>query len=266
MSRNDNSYLIAVGKKDEARLLILNELFGETSQNLLLKAGLNSGMKVLEIGCGTGNMTGWIASQVGESGCVTAVDISPEQIVIAKENNKKHNNICYIEKSIFDLNNISQFDLIYSRFVIMHQNQPFEALKAILSLLKEGGALVCEEAANTVAACCPDSAVFKKSRELILSLYKMKNIDHDFGSHIYDYFRKLGLKNIVTNFIQPIYQSSAQKNMMLLLLNEMKLQYIQNNLISEAEINQLILDMEAFIQDDSYMVSFARTTQIYGKK
>lgn len=39
---SSNSYLIAVGKKDEERLSILNELFGETSRNLLLKAGLVS--------------------------------------------------------------------------------------------------------------------------------------------------------------------------------------------------------------------------------
>ena len=57
----NNSYILAVGKKDEERLSIVNELFGETSRALLLKAGLSSGMHVLEIGCGTGNMTGWIA-------------------------------------------------------------------------------------------------------------------------------------------------------------------------------------------------------------
>ena len=54
--------------------------------------------------------------------------------------------------------------------------------------------------------------------------------------------------------------------MMLLFLTEMKPQYVQNNMISEAEINKLILDMREFIQDDHYMVSFVRTTQIYGRK
>ncbi|MCX7121677.1 MAG: methyltransferase domain-containing protein, partial [Gammaproteobacteria bacterium] len=241
-------------------------LFGETSRNLLLKAGLVSGMRVLEIGCGTGNMTGWIADQVGKNGHVTAVDISEEQIEIAKVNNKLHNNIEFIVKSIFDLADLSQFDMIYSRFVIMHQVKPFDALKVLMPLLKKNGVLVCEEGTNTVSACCPHSDIFQKYRGLLLELFKMKNLDHDFGSNIYTNFRKLELKDITTNFIQPIYQSSAQKKMMLLFLTEMKPQYVKNNLISEVEINKLIFDMRTFIQDDNYMVSFVRTTQIYGKK
>ena len=197
---SSNSYLIAVGKKDEERLSILNELFGETSRNLLLKAGLVSGMRVLEIGCGTGNMTGWIAEQVGKNGHVTAVDISEEQIKIAKVNNKLHNNIQFIVKSIFDLGDLSQFDLIYSRFVIMHQEKPFDALKALMALLGQNGVIVCEEGANTVVACCPHSDIFQKYRGLLLELFKMKNLDYDFGSNIYTHFLQLGLKNIATNF------------------------------------------------------------------
>ena len=41
---------------------------------------------VLAVGCGTGNMTKWIAKQVGDNGNVTAVDISHEQVKIAEQN------------------------------------------------------------------------------------------------------------------------------------------------------------------------------------
>ena len=46
----------------------------------------------------------------------------------------------------------------------------------------------------------------------------------------------------------------------------MKNQYVENNLITETEIEQLISDINAFVQNDDYLVSFVRTTQIYGKK
>lgn len=259
-----NSYLLGVGRKDEERLALLNELFGETSRHFLLKAGLRSGQRVLEIGCGTGNMTGWIADQVGKQGHVTAVDISQEQIDIAKENNKSHDNIAFIVKSLFELSDLSPFDLIYSRFVIMHQTQSVDALQSLMSLLKPGGAIVCEEGTNSVSACCPHSDVFQRYRDLLLVLYKMKNIDYNIGEKMHLYFHQLGLKNITTNFVQPIYQSSEQKKMMLLFLLEMKDLYIQNKIITEADIDQLIVDMEKFIQDDSYLISCLRTTQIYG--
>lgn len=263
---NKNSYLLAVGKKDEERLSLLNTLFSETSQRLLLKAGLTAGMRVLEIGCGTGNMTGWIANQVGKDGKVVAIDISEEQIAIAKEKNITHPNIEFIVQSIFNLENLASFDLIYSRFVIMHQTDPCDALKNLVAQLKPNGIIVCEEASNIVAVCHPQSETFTRYRELFLSLFRMKNLDVDFGSNIYTCFLNLNLKNITANFIQPLYQGTSQKKMMLLFLTEMKSQYVKNNLISEKDIDQLISDMRTFIQDDRYMVSFVRTTQIYGKR
>ena len=91
MESSSNTYLLSVGTKGKERLDILNELFSETSHRLLLKAGLSKNQTILEIGCGTGEMTCWLAEQIGENGRVYAVDISAEQIDIAKKNAMKKN-------------------------------------------------------------------------------------------------------------------------------------------------------------------------------
>lgn len=57
--QNNNTYVLGFGEQGQERLAILNELFESTSRDLLLKAGLTQGKKILEIGCGTGNMTSW---------------------------------------------------------------------------------------------------------------------------------------------------------------------------------------------------------------
>jgi len=51
----------------------------------LVKAGLKRNMKVLEVGCGIGQVTS-LVSQYLRKGSITAIDISPENIKIAKDN------------------------------------------------------------------------------------------------------------------------------------------------------------------------------------
>lgn len=260
----ENSYIIGVGKDDEERLSLLNELFGKTSKDLLLKSGLMPGMQVLEVGCGTGHMTKWIAKQVGDNGHVAAVDSSPEQIQITKENCSDSKNITFIASSIFDLNQTKRFDLIYSRFLIMHLQKPFEGLQILSKLLKPNGILVSEEATNSVTACYPESPIFRKYREWILSLYHKNKIDFDMGEKLYGYFKKLQLDEINVNFVQPIYQQH-QKKMMIILMNEFKERFINAGIASESEFQDILKSMLNFINDDLFLVSFSRTTQISGR-
>jgi ubiquinone/menaquinone biosynthesis C-methylase UbiE len=267
MNKSSNTYLLAVGKKGEERLGILNELFGPTSHELLLRVGLKKGMRVLDVGCGTGNMTEWIAEQVGTEGSLVAVDISADQLEIAKKNcaAKKLKNISFVESSVFDLKDLAKFDLIYTRFIIMHLAEPQKALSLLVDFLKPGGFLVSEEAANAVTCCYPPSPVFQKHRQLLQALSEKKNLDFSFGEKIYSSFRELQLKNISVNFIQPILQTRRQKRLIPLLYQEVGVHYIQNGLASQAEIDALLVELSAFIENDEYLVSFARTTQIIGQ-
>ncbi len=259
----ENTYVIGVGKDDEERLSLLNELFGKTSKDLLLKAGLKPGQRVLEVGCGTGNMTKWIAKQVGDNGHITAVDISHEQVKIAQENCSESNNVTFITSSVFDLKQEKQFDLVYSRFLIMHLQNPFEGLQHLTQLLKPNGVLVSEEATNSVTACYPESPIFRKYRKLVMALFEKNNIDFDIGEKLYAYFRKLKLEDIHVNFVQPIYKKH-QKKIMVLLMNELKHRYIELGIVTKDEMQAFINDLSNFINDDQFLESFARTTQIFG--
>ena len=69
-------YILEVGQKGVDRLHRLDDILGPYSRRFLLDAGLAQGMKVIEFGCGTGNMTKWIAEQIGPDGRIVAVDSS----------------------------------------------------------------------------------------------------------------------------------------------------------------------------------------------
>ena len=46
----------------------------------MLKNGLKESSRVLEIGCGSRNITAWIAKQIGDEGTVLAIDNIQEQL------------------------------------------------------------------------------------------------------------------------------------------------------------------------------------------
>ncbi len=59
-----NPYVLAVGPAGVDRLALLNQIYGPFSEAFLSECGLRPGMTVMDVGCGTGTMTAWIALQV----------------------------------------------------------------------------------------------------------------------------------------------------------------------------------------------------------
>ena len=101
--------------------------------------GLRSGECVLEIGCGTGQLTGWLAERV-RPGRVVAIDFSPEMLRVAQSKNIP---------ATFRLADVCQDDLGHAEFdlaLCFHsfphfRDQPV-ALRNLSRCLKPGGRLI----------------------------------------------------------------------------------------------------------------------------
>jgi ubiquinone/menaquinone biosynthesis C-methylase UbiE len=72
------------------RLETLHEKLQLMKLNLARSAGIQVGMKVLDVGCGQGTFTVCIAKIVGGTGKVTAVDISDEDLDTMNQNLDKY--------------------------------------------------------------------------------------------------------------------------------------------------------------------------------
>src|SRR5215467_2443638 len=71
---------------DELDRLITNaRYFGDLTEHVLHLAGLAPGMRVLDVGCGPGEVTFLAARLVGPQGTVIGVDLSPEAIGVARQ-------------------------------------------------------------------------------------------------------------------------------------------------------------------------------------
>jgi SAM-dependent methyltransferase len=109
------------------------------------------GLKVLDLGCGAGRDVYAISQMVGGSGEVVGLDMTPEQLAIAKEYQDYHrekfgyesSNVRFVQGNIDELEKLDfedgYFDLIVSNCVINLVEDKQHVLKQAYRLLKEGG-------------------------------------------------------------------------------------------------------------------------------
>ena len=107
--RKEERYAFNVGEEG-LNYDVLDKSYNGSTQSFLLRNGLKPGLKVLDEGCGSGVMTAWIANAVGETGHVTAIDNSPEQLSLARRTLKHHgmNNTETLVCSAYDITSLGE--------------------------------------------------------------------------------------------------------------------------------------------------------------
>lgn len=118
---------------------------------LIQRSGIKQGMQVLEVGCGSGAFTTFVARTVGEQGKVYALDIAPRMLKqlenkLARPENQDIKNVKLLQSSAYELpfdNN--SLDLVYMITVLQEIPDRNRALQQAKRVLKSGGLLAVTE-------------------------------------------------------------------------------------------------------------------------
>jgi ubiquinone/menaquinone biosynthesis C-methylase UbiE len=118
---------------------------------LVERSGIREGMTVLEVGCGSGAYTTFVARAVGTEGRVCALDIQAAMLrrlrqKLSRPEHQDIQNVELYEKSAYDLPfDDGIFDVVYMITVLQEIPDPRRALAEAKRVLKAGGKLAVSE-------------------------------------------------------------------------------------------------------------------------
>ncbi|RUR85112.1 methyltransferase domain-containing protein [Chlorogloeopsis fritschii PCC 9212] len=265
----DDRYTLATGELGAYRLEILNRIHMPHTEFLLGRVGLRQGMQVADIGCGTGNVSNWLAQQVGSSGLVLSVDSSSAQLQQAQRNAEALtlNNIKFVEASAYKTGlPYNSFDLVYCRFLLMHLTRPADAVDEMRSLLKPNGVLVCEEADFSCVFCDPPSPAYNRRFELFLALSDIRNQNFRMGIRLYRIFQEVGLTVSEVSMYQPTIIRGEEKRLVDLTLSEAADAFIEAGLTTREEIDKMVAQIKTLATGENTVFGIPRVTQIWARK
>ena len=141
------TYPFQSSEAERQRLIAQGELVAPLTRRLFEKAGIASGMRVLDIGSGSGDVALLAARLVRSHGSVIGVDRDPAQVAFATQRARTDGltNVRFTAGDFRKIEISPPVDAIVGRLVLMYAADPVEALRQALRNLKPGGVIALQE-------------------------------------------------------------------------------------------------------------------------
>ena len=188
-------YILGHTDAEMKRLMAQANFLGELTEKALQQAGLKPGMRVLDIGCGPGDVSFLAASLVGSEGEVIGVDKSEEVVALAKQraNAAGLDHVQFMAQDVDELRLDAPVDALIGRLVLMYFPDPAATLRALLSLVKPGGLVMFQEIDAEGTRSEPRCDVFETAVERIRQTLSRAGADNRSGLKLGQIFEDAGL-------------------------------------------------------------------------
>ena len=160
------SYILGHSTEEHRRLMLQSRFIGELTETVVAQAGLTAGMKVIDVGCGAGDVSLLAAALVGPSGSALGIDRSPDALALARQRaeNAGFRNITFEVDDIEDLNQSGPFDALVGRLILMYLRDPASVLRKLARLVRPGGIIVFQEMEIAASRAVPDIPLYVTCR------------------------------------------------------------------------------------------------------
>lgn len=140
-------YVFGHSRQELDRLMFQASILAPVTCRLLRDMALEPGMRVLDLGCGAGDVALLVANVVGAGGSVTGVDRNDAAVALATERAatagvaQVHFKCCDID----DFRSTQPYDAVIGRYIMVHQPDPTQFLRNAARHLRPGGTLGLHE-------------------------------------------------------------------------------------------------------------------------
>lgn len=164
---------------------------------LLIDAGIGPGMRVLDVGCGVGDVAFLLSGLVGAQGEVVGIDHDAAALATARGRvgDGQLAAPTFVQSGLLDVPaSLGTFDAIVGRRVLMYQPDTVAAATALARLLRPGGIMVFQEHDTTMVPASLDGfALHRQAQGWLRDMIAREGADLHIGFHLHGILSKAGL-------------------------------------------------------------------------
>jgi SAM-dependent methyltransferase len=174
-------------------------------------AGIRPGMRILDIGCGPGDLTMLAARLAGASGSVIGVDADADVLAVAERRALEAGlgNVSFRQARIPDIRLDRPADALVGRLILLHLEDPAADLRAMSRLVRPGGVVAFQEFNISRTRSVPPLPLAGQCTEWICDALRAGGRDPDFGEQLFSIFRQAGLPGPEMMVAIPAVDSQA---------------------------------------------------------
>lgn len=199
MAASTRAVMYALGHTPDEldRLDRQGEILRPLTRRMLEAAGIGPGMRVLDVGCGTGDVSLLVSELVGEQGHVTGIDRAPEAVAAARDRftAKGRANGTFLQADVEGFASDAPFDAVVGRTVLMYLQDPAAVLRRLPDVVRPGGTIAFVEIILPPAPLFggqPGSTA-ARAQGWVTAAFEQAGCATDMGLRQADAFREAGL-------------------------------------------------------------------------
>jgi 2-polyprenyl-3-methyl-5-hydroxy-6-metoxy-1,4-benzoquinol methylase len=188
-------YPLGYSEQEARRLAAQAALLEDFTEDLFRRAGLESGMRVLDIGCGVGDVSLLAARMVGADGAVLGIDRAASSLEIARRRAASLGvaNVGFQEADLEQFATDRPFDALVGRLVLLYLPDPAAVLHRLSRHLRPDGIVAFQEYDMSQLTQAPPGELFLRVRRWLLDAFMAANAELDMGTRLYATFLRARL-------------------------------------------------------------------------
>jgi SAM-dependent methyltransferase len=191
-----HSYPLGHSEQERERLKRQAAIYQDITLRVFRQAGITSGMRVLDVGCGVGDVSFAARQLVGENGQVFGIDRSADAVAEAADRAREAGwkNVHFEVGDCGSLDSPTTFDALVGRLVLLYQPDPAQTLKSLIRMLKQNGIVSFLEYDMKLApACYPSNPLFEWILSVVLTAFERTGVRLRMGAELHSTFVRAGL-------------------------------------------------------------------------
>jgi len=188
-------YILVHSDREIRRLKHQADIVNPITRRILQLAGIGPGMRVLDVGCGAGDVTFLVAEIVGETGHVVGVDRVSAALRAAETRaaSEAIGNVSFREGDPQTLAFEEPFDAAIGRYVLMFQADPVAMLRGLVPHLKSGGIVAFHEPDWEGCLSRPPAPLYDRCIGMVVETFQRCGIETNMGLKLDAAYRTAGL-------------------------------------------------------------------------